>query len=67
MALKIRIPPFSKSSHRGANESSAAMVPLEMTCKCGWEKQVALSFLSDLSIQLVKDTVLLQNQGLAGL
>lgn len=66
MALKIRIPPFSKSCHRGANESSAAMVPLEMTCKCGWEKQVALSFLSDLPSQVVKDTVLLENQGLLG-
>lgn len=44
-----------------------ATASLELTHKCGQEKEVVPSLLSVLSSQLVKDAVLLERWGLAGL
>lgn len=40
---------------------------LDLTHKCGQEKEVVLPLLSVLSRQLVKDIALLERWGLAGL
>lgn len=56
-----RVSLFSKSSMDKATES------LDLTHKCGQEKEVVLPLLSVLSRQLVKDIALLERWGLAGL